>query len=202
MIFGRETTLSNFNFPSSTYDEPFLEAFSRISSEIYGIGRMYELGSCPFIGHTSTLMRFLDEAPSQNPIVQECWLLFLPVCVNHKECIFCFQDPNDASFKEGMINLRKKVVEAASGLLSSIHHEVSTADGFLPPLIAITRALKSGCTLIIATSKQWTKRSDHLWSFGKCSEILTYFAPFWQGGRDYLGVWRAILKDLNDNPES
>jgi len=83
-------------------------------------------------------------------------------------------------------------------LVSFVHKQVSAADGFMPAFMASTRAFNSGCTLVSAISKKWTNGSDHLWALAKCSEVLTWFAPHWKGGRNYLEVWRIIMKGLDD----
>lgn len=127
---------------------------------------------------------------------ENIWLLTLPICVKHKQCVFCFQEDDDNDGK-GMKTLRKRVLDAASRLISLIYHSTTNRDGFVPPFIASSRILVAGCAIATGVSKKWINSQSHTRDLIKCTEVLSLFAPHWKGGQGYLQVWRSIV-DLLD----
>ncbi|KAL4941882.1 hypothetical protein BDV06DRAFT_212297 [Aspergillus oleicola] len=198
-IFNRPNMLSNFKLASLSNMEPLLDLYSQISNQIFGTGRVYDSLSCPFVGEVSTLMGVLESVQGSLPVVQEMWLLYLPICAKHKQCLHCFQEPDDPNAK-GMIDLRNKVINAASDLIASVHQEISLIDNFTPPVIASSRAFISGCAIATGMLKRWTSPKAHVGDLINCTEILTTFAPHWSGGHTYLRVWKTIIGLLDLNP--
>ncbi|KAL2833332.1 hypothetical protein BDW59DRAFT_78164 [Aspergillus cavernicola] len=195
-IFNRPNMLSNFKLPAQSETEPLVELYFQISDQIYGVGRAYESQSCSFVGEVGILMGVLESLDGSHSIINEMWLLYLPVCAKHKQCLHCFQEPDEPNTK-GMTTLRAKVVNAASELMTSVHQNATSIDGFLPPVIASSRAFISGCSIATGILKRWINPKAHVRELINCTEILTMFAPHWSGGHDYLRVWKAILNLLD-----
>ena len=128
-------------------------------------------------------------------VFNETWLLFMPVCVKHKQCVFCFQEADEPSGK-GMMALRNKVISSACTLLLDAHQKMTSKYGFIPPIMAMSRAFTSGCVLATSIRKRWTSAEQHVHDLLRCSEILTFFAPHWKGGYTYLEIWRAVTNLL------
>ncbi|KAL4963086.1 GAL4-like domain-containing transcription factor [Aspergillus stella-maris] len=198
-IFNRPNMLSNFKLPSTSNMEPLLDLYSQISDQIYGAGGVYDSLSCPFAGEVSSLMDVLESLQGPLPVIQEMWLLFLPICAKHKQCLHCFQEPDEPNAK-GMTELRRNVITAASDLIASVHREVSSIDNFTPPVIASSRAFIAGCSIATGMLRQWTSPKAHVRDLINCAEILTTFAPHWSGGHTYLKVWKTIIGLLDLNP--
>ncbi|KAL4951089.1 hypothetical protein BDW69DRAFT_196750 [Aspergillus filifer] len=191
-IFNRPNMLSNFKLPSTSKMESLLDLYSQISSQIYGAGGVYDNLSCPFVGEILSLMDVLESLKGPLPVIREMWLLYLPICAKHKQCLHCFQEPDDPNAK-GMTELRRKVIDAASDLIASVHREVSSIDNFTPPVIASSRAFIAGCSITTGILKRWTSPKVHVRDLINCAEILTTFAPHWCGGHTYLKVWKTII---------
>lgn len=187
--------LTGSELPTTTENESMFLLYVQLCDQIYGQGRTYESRSCPFVGEVATLMEMIGHFKTQHAVINETWLLFLDVCVKHKQCVHCFQEIDDNEAK-GMIWLRRKIIDAASELISTVYQAATAKDDFIPPFIACSRALISGCTIAINISKQWVQPQSYLTDLIKCTEILTLFAPHWQGGHSYLDVWRIIINQL------
>lgn len=172
------------------------DLYTQISTQIYGSGRVYETQGCPFLGEVASLMDLLESVPTQRSVANEAWLLFLPVCSRHKQCLFCFQEADEETAR-GMRTLKNKVIAAAAELITNVYATATSQDGFIPPIIASSRALIAGCSIATSILKKWTPPQAHAKNLIKCTEILTMFAPHWKGGNNYLGVWRTII-DLID----
>lgn len=175
------------------YDNKAVLLYEQLFHAIYNRGCIYDTQSCPFVGEVSALM---DVLSSFTTPLKETWLLFVPVCINHRPCIFCFQEPDDR-IGRGVQTLRKKVINTASQVLHDTYQDATESNRFVSPLIASSRALVSGCSIAIGISKQWTTSQSHMRDLMKCTEILSLFAPHWKGGHDYINVWRAVI-DLLD----
>jgi hypothetical protein len=188
--------LTGSELPMTSEKESVFLLYVQLSDQIYGRGRAYETRSCPMIGEVATLMDLIGNLQTLHPVVNETWLLFLQVCVTHKQCVNCFQEADDHEAR-GMTWLRHKVVDAASDLISTVHQAAIAKDDFIPPLIACSRALISGCSIAINISKRWISSQMHVKELVKCTEILTMFSSQWQGGHIYLEVWRAIMERLD-----
>lgn len=195
-IFNRPSMLSGLKLPTTSETENMHDIYTQISDQLYGKGRVYENQGCPFVGEVATLMDILDTIQTQHPVAKETWLSFLPVCFRHKQCISCFQEADEDNAK-GMRTLRQKIISAASGLISSIHHSAASEQGFLPPVFASSKALIAGCSIATAISKKWTPAQHHAKDMIKCTETLALYAPHWHGGNEYLSVWRDLI-DLLD----
>ncbi|RSL86234.1 hypothetical protein CEP51_002924 [Fusarium floridanum] len=195
-IEGRPNMLSGSKLPTTSENETVHSLYVQVSDQLYGRGQVYETQACPFVGEVGTLMELLETVQTQHPVAKETWLAFLPICFKHKQCIFCFQEADEDNVR-GMRTLRRKVVSAASELITSVHQSAISQYGFIPPIIASSKALISGCSIATSISKRWTLAQSHTNDLIKCTEILTMFAPHWKGGKDYLGVWRTII-DLLD----
>ncbi|KAH8885266.1 hypothetical protein GQ53DRAFT_797239 [Thozetella sp. PMI_491] len=195
-IFNRPTMLSGCRLPATSEDEPLYDLYSQVADQLYGKGRVYENQGCPFVGEIAELMSLLEGLDTRHPVAKETWLSFLPVCFKHKQCIFCFQEA-DESEPKGMRALRMRVIATASDLISSVHQVSTNQDGFIPPVIASSRTLISGCSLATGIVKRWTPAPGHAKDLIKCTEVLTLFAPHWKGGHSYLAVWRSIIDLLN-----
>jgi len=179
--------------------ERMLQLYLQSYDQLYGSGQFYESSSCPFVGEVATLIDSAESFETQHPIVMESWLLFLPICVNHKQCIYCFQETDEDGTK-GMRSLRRKVIHAASHLIFAVHRAATAENDFIPPIVASSRALISGCSLATSISKRWTSSQFHVKDLSRCTEILSIFAPHWQGGHRYLHVWRTIIELLDIKP--
>ncbi|KAL5341629.1 hypothetical protein BJX70DRAFT_42136 [Aspergillus crustosus] len=195
-IFNRPNMLRNLKLPSQSQAKHLVELYVRISDQIYDVGRMYENQSCPFVGEAAILMGLLESLDSSHPVVRETWLLYLPLCVKHKQCIHCFQEPAEPNAK-GMASLRRNVIQSASELLAHVHYHASSKDSFIPPVIACARAFTSGCSIATGIFRRWVDPKSHVKDLIKCTEILTMFAPHWSGGHSYLRVWKTLI-DLID----
>lgn len=195
-IFNRPNMLSGSNIPTTSENESMYDMYAQISDQLYGRGRVYETQGCPFVGETATLMEILGTIQTEHTVARETWLAFLPICFRHKQCISCFQEADEENAK-GMRTLRQKIVLAASALLSSIHHNATSRDGFVPPVFASSKALVSGCSIATAISKRWTTAQSHSKDMIICTEVLALYAPHWHGGNAYLRVWRDLI-DLLD----
>jgi hypothetical protein len=76
--------LSSSGAPT-TYNYEIILLYEQLFHTIYDKGHIYDTQSCPFVGEVSTLMDVLDTLKTQDPTIKEAWLLFLPVCVRHKQ---------------------------------------------------------------------------------------------------------------------
>lgn len=188
--------LSNLKLPSQSGIEPLVELHVRIADQIYDTGRIYETQSCPCVGEAAILMGLLDSLDSTHPIVKETWLLYLPLCVKHKQCLYCFQEPDEPNAK-GMTSLRENVLKAASGLIANVHQQCTSTDDFIPPVLASARAFLAGFSIATGICKRWIGRRDYVRDLINCTEVLTMTAPHWAGGRSYLRTWKILL-DLID----
>lgn len=181
-------------FPAST-SELAIQLFIQISDEIYGGGRLYVTQSCPFAGQSATLLAALEGLQDQTPIIQEAWLLYLPMCFKHKQCLHCFEEPDEPN-PRGMKALRQQVVAAASALITDIHRVSISPDSFISPVMASSRIFIAGCSIATSISKRWTSPHCHTMDLIRCTEILTLFACHWKGGHKYRKVWRMITASL------
>lgn len=179
--------------------ETFLGTHARLYEQLYGSGRVYESRGCPCVGDVCSLTSMIENHQEHDATVaSETWILLLPVCVKHKQCAFCFQEPDDHESK-GMTTLRLKVVNAASRLINNVHGIVTAADGFISPFIASAMAFVSGCCIVVSISKRWISLHWYMKDVVKCTELLALFAPHWKGGSTYLRVWRVLLSLLDEN---
>ncbi|GAM40564.1 hypothetical protein TCE0_039f13010 [Talaromyces pinophilus] len=160
-IFNRPNMLSNLKLPSQSGIEPLVELHVRIADQIYDTGRIYETQSCPCVGEAAILMGLLDSLDSTHPIVKETWLLYLPLCVKHKQCLYCFQEPDEPNAK-GMTSLRENVLKAASGLIANVHQQCTSTDDFIPPVLASARAFLAGFSIATGICKRWIGRRDYV----------------------------------------
>jgi hypothetical protein len=170
--------------------------YVQIFNQIYGRSGTYASQGCPFVGEVAVLMEMIGNFQTQHAVINETWLLFLHFCVKHKQCIHCFQEADEDGVK-GMIWLRRKVIDAASKLISTVYETATAKDDFIAPLIACSRALISGCSIAVNITKRWVPARPYLKDLIKCTEILTLFASHWQGGHTYLNVWRVIIKQID-----
>ncbi|KAL4907796.1 hypothetical protein BDW74DRAFT_175578 [Aspergillus multicolor] len=195
-IFNRPNMVNAMRLPCSDERKTFMDIFLKISEELYLAGRVYESRSCPFLGEIGNLMGCLESTASAHSIIKEAWLLFLPVCVKHKQCLHCFQEP-DQHHTKGMTSLRRRVVKASTDLIEDIHYTATSMHGFIPPIVVCARTFIAGCTLAVALLKGWIQPMSHVNYLMSCTEILTMFAPHWNGGHRYLVVWKRILDGIN-----
>lgn len=179
---------------------------SQIYDEVYGQGSVLENKGCPFVGRLGDLLNTImddelgaaqETSPSAaQAMMQETLLLLLPVCVKHKQCISCFQEPDDEqgtdTNSKGMRSLRLRVIESSSRIISSVHSTSVVAGGFSPPLVSCVSVFSAGCCLVTAAVKGWTSMAVQAKAILNCTEVLTLFSTQWKGGRRYLEVWRAL----------
>jgi hypothetical protein len=170
--------------------------YEQLYNVIYADGKIYDGQQCPFVGDIVALIDLAGNLSAETELNEQIWLLTLPICVKHKQCVFCFQEDDDTDGK-GMRTLRKSVVEAASRLVSLVYHSATTRDGFIPPFIAGSRILIAGCTIAVGIFKKWTTSQLRTRDLIKCTEVLSLFAPHWKGGQVYLQVWRSIVAFLD-----
>lgn len=183
-------------------DESQTNAFgihTQVYDEIYGQGGVFESRACPFIGKLAGLLGLLDGLQTHQccTVLEETLLLLLPVCVKHKQCISCFQEPDEPLDAKGMKSLRHRVVESASQVISKSHASTLGSDKFEPPFAACIKVFSAGCCLVTAAVKGWTPLRACTKDIIKCTEVLTFFSTQWKGGRRYLDVWRT-LRDFID----
>lgn len=193
-IFNRPDLLYGFDLPIASPSDYVLKTYMGLFRSIYDGGHPCDSQVCPFVGDIAACMDRIEGLSSTHPLVQETWLLFLPLCIRHKQCIHCFQESDDRSDR-GMRSLRLRVVDAASQLLDSVYRITNAGDGFIPPVQASTRAFISGCAIVVGISKHWTSPQKHVRDLVRCTEILALFASHWEGGHSYMSVWR-IMADL------
>ncbi|CAG9990540.1 unnamed protein product [Clonostachys byssicola] len=194
-IYHRPSMMDALKFTTSDKEDLF-SAHIQLYDQIYGSGRIYETHGCPCVGEASTLLEKLGTFQGNQDIVNETILLFLPVCVRHKQCIFCFQEPDGDFNQKTMGALRLKVASAASNLIASVHALSMGTEGFISPFLGSARAFVSGCCIATAIAKRWIVVADFYKDILRCTEILTHFAPHWKGGFRYLHIWRSILIPL------
>ncbi|KUJ16401.1 uncharacterized protein LY89DRAFT_734497 [Mollisia scopiformis] len=186
LIFQRPSMLSGCQ--TSTTLESMM-VFNTYIEIVSAISCLPSAGSCPVSGYLLSLLAMLNDFPQEDPLVSECWLLLLPVCVAHSRSnIYCTQTCNiDISI------LQSKVLQAATSMLNAVHPVVSSSEAFIPPFIAASKAFSAGCALITGIKGNWESAENITGSLLKCSEILTFSASLWQGGKDYYEVWRKIV---------
>ncbi|QGA21626.1 hypothetical protein EYB26_009337 [Talaromyces marneffei] len=126
--FNRPNMLNGSQLPTASDTEYILSTYVRLSHEIYDTDQYYENDACPFTGEISLLIGVMEGFQDQQPMVLETWLLFLAVCVRHKQCVFCFQEA-DEPIARGMRSLRHQVVVAASQLISTVYELAIARDG-------------------------------------------------------------------------
>jgi hypothetical protein len=199
MMFDRPNMLREAQFSNQSDNDHILQICAKLSQEIYGQGRLLETQQCPFVGECATLIEMLDGMVTDNPIISEAWLLFLPVCTRHKQCVFCFQEADEPDSR-GLRALRTKMVTSASKLILDVHRKTTARYDFIPPLVASSRTLSSGCVLVTAIAKKWTSANYHVQDLIRCSEVLTFFAPHWRGGHTYLETWRTVMNLCGRSP--
>lgn len=172
---------------------------AQIYEEIYGQGRVFENRACPFVGELATLLHALESLQNDQShlMLLEALLLLLPVCVKHKQCISCFQEPDELPETRGMRSLRLRVSEAAAQIISTVHETTVAAGKFTPPFAACVSVFSAGCCLVTAAAKGWTPLRAHTKDILNCTEVLTLFSMQWKGGRRYLHVWRTLTALLD-----
>ncbi|BCS02041.1 uncharacterized protein AKAW2_60305S [Aspergillus luchuensis] len=199
-ISNRPTLSIEDTIYNATEEDISSTTYRKLFRAIYGTGRIGDTGSCPFVGPISALIDGADGIADTAPASQEIWLVLLVTCVRHKQCVTCYQEPDDQQGK-GMRTLRLKIVKAAAELLSSTHRVAFNDEGFVSPITACSRALISGCSIATAIVKRWTTFQSHFRDLILCSEILTLFCSHWKGGHSYLHAWQIITDLLHSNLE-
>lgn len=194
-IYNPPSSFSRERLPTAGEHCIYLQNYVNLFREVYDTGHLYDTRGCPFVGDVDRLLQSVQDSNFDDMTVKETWLIMLPICVRHKQCVHCFQEADDVDGR-GMIALRARVINAATELIAATHRVVA-GDIFIPPLIASTRAFVAGCSLAVALSKRWIPSNAHLKTLAACTEILTLFAPHWQGGHNYLYVWRTIVQILD-----
>lgn len=192
VIFHRPSMLSGCQPPSDYQDNMVFETYMEASSIVSGIEFFEGSNGCPESGRISALISTLETLPSENELVQETWLLFLPLCLEHIECGLCSKTSDQAP-NTTMTNLQLKVLSCAVQLANSVHPSVSSPEVFMPPLVASTQAFMSGCVIVAGLTNRWPGTETSIGALLKCSETLSFFAPLWIGGSDYHEVWRKIV---------
>lgn len=179
-----------------SHEDSALMCYEQLYSVIYADGKIYDGKQCPFVSDIAALVDLAETLQADTELNEQIWLLTLPICVKHRQCVFCFQEDDDNDGK-GMRTLRKRVVDAASRLISLVYHSATTKDGFIPPFIASSRILIAGCTIATGISKRWTSSQSCTKDLIKCTQVLSLFAPHWKGGQGYLQVWRSTVALLD-----
>jgi hypothetical protein len=184
--------LSGCQPPNDYRDNIIFETYMQVSSTISGIECFQGVSGCPNSGRISLLISNLDTLASDNKLVQETWLLFLPLCLEHIECELC-SSTTDKTTNTAMTDLQIKVLSSAVQLANGVHPSVSSAEIFMPPLMASTEAFMSGCVIVAGLTSRWPGTETSISALLKCSETMSFFAPLWKGGRDYHEIWSKIV---------
>ncbi|KAL4887540.1 hypothetical protein BJY04DRAFT_3704 [Aspergillus karnatakaensis] len=194
-VFNRPNMLRHLNLPHRAPQERLIELHIRTSDLIYGAGRLCEIKACPCVGEASILMGLLESVDRSHLVVKETWLLYLPLCLKHRQCVHCFQEPGEPTAR-GMTWLRRNLMKSASELIAEVHRDATLTEGFTPPIIASARSLIAGLAITTGIFKEWIVLGPHVRDIILCTEILTMFAPHWCGGQGYLRVWRTLLDHI------
>lgn len=191
--------LGGLKLPETLQTEPILEVYAQLFQLIYGNDSLNDGAGCPFLGQIGDLITQVEHFPIEQSAVRELWLLFLPVCAKHRQCVSCFQEVDD-EYGRGMKSLRRKVIDSASQLIIEVHRSALALDEFTSPFIATVKSFTAGCIIASSISKRWTTLSLHTRSLLKCTETMTMFAPHWRGGHKYAHVWRTMMDHIDTNP--
>lgn len=197
MIFHRPSALNNWTFPTMSYDDSRYETYMALAAELYEERGIYSHCGCPLSGRTLELLEVLEKSPPHDSTVEDSWLLLLPVCLQHKPCVFCVTE-DDEHTTRSLAYLCQRIVQSSLSLLSSVHASISTGASFIPPLLASSRALVAGCALVVGIAKGWAGPTTSISALLQCSEILTFAAPHWKGGQAYLDVWRLVREQSHN----
>lgn len=149
---------------------------------------------CPAIGDNKRIIETLCSRPRNSTIVQETWLLFLPLCIQHSACLHCM-DTSPISVSSSILPLREKIVGAASDIINSVHGD-AISGRLLFPVIASVRVLEAGCAVLVALKKQWKTIGDCMKTMLQCSEVLTILRSCWKGGPEIFHVWSSLYTQL------
>lgn len=188
--------LGGLKLPETLQTEPILETYAQLFQLIYGHVSLNDGAGCPFLGQIGNLMIQVEDFPAEQSSIWELWLLFLPVCAKHKQCVSCFQETDD-EYGRGMKSLRRKVIESASQLIVENHRSALAIDEFTSPFIVTVKTFTAGCVIAASISKRWTSVATHTKSLLKCTDIMTMFAPHWRGGHKYAHVWRTMMDHID-----
>lgn len=165
-----------------------LELFTRIFENLQASTGTSSTGECPFNGTRGSLIERLENSPSANTVVQETWLLFLPILIQHQQCTMCAD--NFAQL------VREQCLRSALEIIASTHREVVLDRALAMPLFAAARILKAGCVLAVMIRQGWEQHQTSLSMFLKCTEVLTACGSRWARGDEYCNVWRTICSAL------
>lgn len=169
-------------------------AYWKLISEYFGASsrRFNEDGKCPLSNTTGqSFLRILEPLPTTESVTHEVWLLLHPLLIDHAPCEVCLSfPPSRAMADDG--GLHKRLLYEAKSLITTIHTIVTSRDVFIPPMLATSRAFMAACVLLTGMADRWPGSETCLGSLLKCSEVLTFTAPLWKGGRDYLETYRQL----------
>ena len=89
--------------------------------------------------------------------------------------------------------LQSDILTAALKVIESVHPFVRSCEVFIPPFLASAKALSAGCVLLIGSLKGWQEPKLLTSGLLQCSEVLSFAAPLWKGGREYYEIWRSLV---------
>lgn len=179
MLSGCQTT-------TTSDDLKVFDIYMKIASTVSCISIS---GTCPISVYLLSLLSTLNEFQWEDPLVQESWLLLLPICVIHSRSVSCCSQTCGIDISI----FQSKILQAAISVLNTVHHFVSSSEVFIPPFIAASKAFTSGCALVTGIKEGWQGAGNVTSALLKCSEILTFSAPLWRGGKEYYEVWRKTV---------
>ena len=125
----------------------------------------------------------------REPQIHEAWLLCAPIIAQHL-CNTCSID-GGSSGRES--DLQGDVLSAALRVIESDHPLVRSSEVFIPPFLASAKALSAGCVLVLGILKGWQESKTFTGGLLQCSEVLSFTAPLWEGGREYYEIWRSLV---------
>lgn len=187
LVFQRPSMLSGCQSTSKPNNVIVFELYMGIASTVSCIRPNPE--TCTFSGHLLSQLTVLDQFSWEDPLVQECWLLTLPAFFAHSRSTGCYTQPCSTTIPL----FQFKVLQAAVSVLDATHLAMTSSETFMPPFIASSKTFSAGCTLVTGIKENWNGAEKVTGSLLKCSEVLSFSAQLWRGGRDYYEVWRKIV---------
>ena len=171
----------------STFDQ-----YQQLTATLLG-SRSGNPMECPMSPAFLSLVSRLRSLQTREPQIHEVWLLCAPLMTQHS-CNSCL--PSADGIGSGMTDLQTDILSAALQVVESVHTLVRSSEVFIPPFFASAKALSAGCVLIIGSLKGWKGARNCTGALLQCSEVLSFTAPLWKGGREYYEIWRSLISVL------
>ncbi|RDW82621.1 hypothetical protein BP6252_03733 [Coleophoma cylindrospora] len=195
IVFQRPSMLNGCNNTYLSVPDKAFNLYIMVSTVLFEhtVGPASE--TCPSSTQIRPLITSLEDFQEYDQLVLQAWLLFLPICVEHLHCDRCSMTSSHPGLSDIMV-LQSAVLDAAVQILQTTHVVVRSDKAFIPPFIACCNAFAAGCVLLIGIVKGWPNADGHVGSLMKCSEIITFCAPLWRGGKEFHEVWQRISEAL------